>query len=385
MIHRAARWQHLGIFLLVLVTLIMHFSTITQPGEPAFDEQHYVPDAKSIIEGEGTLRGEHPPLAKLFISLGIRIFGDNAFGWRFFSVLFGTASLVLFYLICRQLSLSQRVTLLATSLLAFENLTFIQASVAMLDVYSLTFMLLSFLLYLKGRYLVSGMSVGLATLAKLSGGAAVLVIALHWLVTRRKILQGLVFSVAALASFFLLMPLFDLVVFRHLVSPFARLRTMIDLTGSLTFADTTTGIPSRPWEWIIGPPQSVDYWYTPRYVGEISFTIWALIIPAMLYAALRAVKGVAFSWFVLCWFAGTYLVWIPLNLITDRLTFVFYFYPTVGAISIALALGLSDLWDRWRGKGRGWLRRIMPAAALGFVLLHLVLFFVLHFPLTSIV
>jgi hypothetical protein len=209
------------------------------------------------------------------------------------------------------------------------------------------------------------------------------VIALHWLVTRRRLLQGFVFSVAALASFFLLMPLLDLVVFRQLVSPFARLRTMSDLTGRLTFADTPTGIASRPWEWIIGPPQSVDYWYTPRYVGEISFTIWILIIPAMVYAALRAVKGVAFNWFVLCWFAGTYLVWIPLNLITDRLTFVFYFYPTVGAICIALALGLSDLWNRWWGAGGGKLKWIMPLAAVGFVLLHLVLFFVLHFPLTS--
>jgi len=41
-----------------------------------FDEQHYVPDARSILAGNGTQRLEHPPLAKLFIAAGIAIFGD---------------------------------------------------------------------------------------------------------------------------------------------------------------------------------------------------------------------------------------------------------------------------------------------------------------------
>ena len=42
---------------------------------------------------------------------------------------------------------------LATFLLSLENLSFVQASIAMLDVYSLAFMLLPFWLYLKGRIL----------------------------------------------------------------------------------------------------------------------------------------------------------------------------------------------------------------------------------------
>ena len=56
---RLYRWQYLGLCLLVLITLIMHFSVIMRPAEANFDEQHYVPDAQSIIAGEGTLREEH--------------------------------------------------------------------------------------------------------------------------------------------------------------------------------------------------------------------------------------------------------------------------------------------------------------------------------------
>ena len=33
------------------------------------------------------------------------IFGDNPLGWRFFSVILGAISIVLFYLICRNLSM----------------------------------------------------------------------------------------------------------------------------------------------------------------------------------------------------------------------------------------------------------------------------------------
>ena len=130
---RPWRWQHLGILLLVLITLALHFSIIMQPDVPTFDEEHYVPDARSILSGGGTLHPVHPPLSKLIIALGMLMFGDNPFGWRFFPVLMGTLSVVLFYLICRQLGASQRTTLLATFLLTFENLNFVQGGVAMLD------------------------------------------------------------------------------------------------------------------------------------------------------------------------------------------------------------------------------------------------------------
>ena len=70
------------------------------------------------------LRPEHPPLGKLIIVAGIEIFGDNPWGWRFFPILFGTASIVLFYFLCRRLDMSRNASNIATFLLAFENMTF---------------------------------------------------------------------------------------------------------------------------------------------------------------------------------------------------------------------------------------------------------------------
>ena len=102
-LNQARSWRWFGLFLLLLITLILHFSIIMQPNELVFDENHYVTEARSIIAGEGVLYPQHPPLGKLLIVFGIRLLGDNPLGWRFFSVLFGTVCIALFYFICDRL------------------------------------------------------------------------------------------------------------------------------------------------------------------------------------------------------------------------------------------------------------------------------------------
>lgn len=368
------RWQYLGLFLLVLITLILHFSIIMQPGELVFDEQYYVNDARSIIQGEDTLRPEHPPLGKLFIVSGILLFGDNPLGWRFFSVIFGVLGIVLLYLICRKLAMPKGTSLLATSLLALENLSFVQVSVAMLDVYSLAFILGAFLLYLKGGYLLSGISVGLSALVKLTGGLALPAIMLHWFFTGRvRPWRFLRLVLLAPVSFLLFMPPFDFMTGGQLIDPIGRIKYMLVSSSSLTFANFTHVAASRPWEWILRP-EVMFYWYDPQYIAAISPTIWALIIPSVLYMIFRAVKGNGASLFGLAWFASTYLIWIPVSFIIDRVSYPFYFYPTVGAICIGIGLGLSQLLEAWKIKRSGKFRKVVILIVSGYLLLHVVIF-----------
>ncbi len=382
LLHRLSKWEYTGLCLLVIVILVVHFSFIMQPTELVFDEQHYVTEARSILQGGDDLIWEHPPLGKLFIVFGMFLFGDNPVGWRFFSILFGAIGIVLFYLVCRRLDISKRASFLATFLLAIDNLSFIQASIAMLDVYSLTFMLLSFWLYLKGRYLLSGVSVGLSALAKLSGVLALPVILLHWLLTKRAgPIQFVVSMLSAYASFLLLMPLFDFVVSRQLLNPIGRIYTMLTMGSNLTFANVTASNASRPWDWILRP-EIMSYWYEPHYIGAISFTIWALIIPAVFYMAFRAAKGSSAGLFGVSWFVSTYLFWIPVSLITDRISYLYYFYPTVGAICIGLGLGLSRLLGVWETRREGKLRWVAMLTASGYLLLHVGVFVILS-PLST--
>jgi dolichyl-phosphate-mannose--protein O-mannosyl transferase len=375
------KWEYTWLCLLVIITLALHISIINQPNTLVFDEQHYVKDARTILEKHTTERIEHPPLGKLMITGGIAIFGDNPIGWRFFPVAFGTLNIVLFYLICRQLKMSRKASYLATFLLALDNLSFVQASIAMLDVFSVTFMLLSFWLYLRRSYPLSAVAVALATLAKLTGVLAILPILLHWLIARRERWVNFAASMAlAPLSFLLLLPAFDFIIYRRLTDFITGIRTMLSQSASLTFANVSHPALSRPWEWIIFPQKAVmSYWYQPHYVGAISFTIWALIIPTVIYMTVKAVKRRSDAGlFGILWFAGTYLVWIPISLVTNRVSFVYYFYPTVGAICLGLGMGLSRLIDFWRTRQTGKLRRaaiIIPAVYLA---LHLLVFVALY-------
>ncbi len=377
-LHRLVSWQYSGLCLLVIAILVMHFSTIMHPGEFIFDEKFYITDARHILAGEGSARIEHPPLGTLFIAFGIFLFGDNPFGWRFFSVLLGAVCTVLFYLVCRQLNMSRESSFLATFLLSLENMSFVQAGIAMLDVYSLAFALCSFWLYLKGKYLASGVSIGLSALAKLNGALALPVIILHWLLTGRVHAKKFIASMLlAPASFLLLMPLFNFIIWHRFLNPVEQTGTMLKVTGLSTFA--TSSCPemlSRPWDWILRP-EILTYWIDPHYICMISPSIWVLIIPVVLYLIFRAIKGSNAAIFSLSWFIGTYLIWIPASLITGRISYVYYFYPAIGSICLGLALGLSRLSDTGSTGQTGKLRKAARLVMPCYLLLHLAAFAIL--------
>ncbi len=372
-----SKWEYTGVVLLVLVVLALHLAIILHPPDLVFDEQYYVPSAQYILQGLGTDRVDHPPLGQLFIASGLWVFGDNPFGWRFFSVIFGIIGLVFFYLICRQLDISRKYAYLATFLLAFENLSFIQSGVAMLDVFSLTFMMASLWFYLRNRYAYSGVMAGLAALSKLTGALVVLIIILHWLIINRKRpLSFLALVVLAPATFFLLLPLLDFAVWHQWFNPFHQVATMLDINASATFANNASVMLSRPWEWLLRPV-ILTYWEEPHYLAMISPPVWALIIPSVLFLIYRAIKAHSASIFALVWFIGAYLVWIPISIITDRTSYIYYFYPAVGAVCIGLSSMVSNL-DSYAGNlpGRRY-RRVLDMVLPVYLLICLGAFVIL--------
>ncbi len=377
---RLYKREYFWLCLIVLATLAMHFIIISNPSELILDEQHYVPDARSISANHTTDRQEHPPLGKLVILGGMELFGDNPWGWRIFPILFGTASIILFYFLCRKLGISRDGASIAVFLFAFENLTFVQACVAMLDVFYLTFMMAAFLLYACRRYITAGIAIGLSGLAKLNGAMAGPVIFLHWIFTRRA--RSWWFF---LAAFFAIITFVEAMIpldyaisrqFASLADPLHRIQTMLSLSGSLTFANVDHPSEARPWEWLISY-KPMAYWIMPHYTAAISFTIWALAIPAFGYLIFKAVRKNEAGLFGACWFAGTFLMMVALSLLTDRVSYVFYFYPVTGAVCIGVALFLGDLLgifrDHWFGKKR-W---VALSVVILVLFLHLASFFIL--------
>ncbi len=112
---------------------------LTIPSAPFFDEIHYLPPALAYLEGTRFLNPEHPPFGKLLIAGGIGLFGDTPFGWRIASSLAGSVTLfagmrAMWFATCHRFA-----TLAYGLLLATGFLLFVQARIAMLDIFMLAF------------------------------------------------------------------------------------------------------------------------------------------------------------------------------------------------------------------------------------------------------
>jgi len=140
-----------------------------------FDEIYYAKNAYSLISSGVELDQQggsefvvHPPFGKWLIGIGIKLFGNNEFGWRSSSALFGSASVLLIYLIAKRLFKSEFLALSAALLMAVDGLSLVMSRVALLDIFLMFFILLTFYFLLKENYWLSGVAIGLGLSTKWS-------------------------------------------------------------------------------------------------------------------------------------------------------------------------------------------------------------------------
>ena len=110
-----------------------------------FDEIYHARTAYEMIEGIYCYENTHPPLGKFFISLGIRAFGMNPFGWRIVGVLFGIGMLPFIYCFGKRLFRNKTWAAgAATFLFAFDFMHFTQTRISTIDVYGTFFIIAMF-------------------------------------------------------------------------------------------------------------------------------------------------------------------------------------------------------------------------------------------------
>ena len=118
---------------IVAAFFVLGLCRIGIPTKTMFDEIHYVPAARRLIELTRRLNPEHPLLGKEMIAIGIRLFGDNTFGWRFPNLVLGSVGLFAGARAMWWASGSRRVSLLFAFLIATDFIWFILSRIAMLD------------------------------------------------------------------------------------------------------------------------------------------------------------------------------------------------------------------------------------------------------------
>lgn len=118
--------------------------------EMYFDEVYHARTAYEHIHHIAPYEITHPPLGKIFLGIGIQIFGMNPFGWRFMGTLFGVILLPLMYLLAKRMFKKTLFAFIPTFLFAVDFMHFSQTRIATIDSYSLFFVMLMY--YFMYRY-----------------------------------------------------------------------------------------------------------------------------------------------------------------------------------------------------------------------------------------
>jgi Gpi18-like mannosyltransferase len=173
----AWRWHEVA-FLLVLtaVSLGLRMHDLAQPTDLVFDEVYFVEQGRDYLQGKDFM-DPHPPIAKLTIGLGIKLFGDTPTGWRLMNSFVGTALVPLMYLLGRVLFRRRLAAAFAALFVAFDGLCLVDSRIAVIDIHYVTWGIAGYvsMLYMvrkqeferTWRLLLTGALMGLSVAAKL--------------------------------------------------------------------------------------------------------------------------------------------------------------------------------------------------------------------------
>lgn len=109
-----------------------------------FDEIYFPRTAYENINGMSVYETTHPPLGKLFIALGIKLFGMNPFGWRCVGTFFGVLLVPIMYLFALKIFKKRLMAFTAAFLIMFDFMRFAQTRLATIDTYSVLFVMLMY-------------------------------------------------------------------------------------------------------------------------------------------------------------------------------------------------------------------------------------------------
>ncbi len=380
------RWLRLGVDarfvlgLLLFASLLCRLVNINTPGGPTgyvFDEKYYV-NAARVILGIPVPAGdpygaeavgmdpnhEHPPLGKVMIAASMRVFGNTPFGWRFPSILMGMLCILLLYGIVRAASGDEWLGVLAATIFSLDNLVLVHSRIATLDIFLVGFFLLGAWAMLRGWPLLAGMAMGLATLVKLTGIYGLLALLFfqagmafwEWQRTRtwpRISLQTVGWLVAGFVPMLLIgLWMLDLAVTPY-HNPLDHLQFMTHYGFSLSRPGGPANQESYPWQWLINDVQETYFYVNikvtitgqaPLVYPDIAFrgAMNPIILGAFpmgfAYSLWRAwrLKDKLSLW-VVAWVAGVYLPFYPLSMGEHRISYLFYFLPTLPAVAVSLA------------------------------------------------
>ena len=359
---------------------VLLFVRLGVPSTPYFDETHYVPAARALLEGNSYPNREHPMLGKELIAAGIAIFGDRSFGWRIFPALFGVLTLFAAMRALWFASLSRIAVLCYGVLLATGFHLFIHARIAMLDIFMVSFCTIAAWQFAaavrepemgRRRLALTGIAIGLAMASKWNAIPLAVLPGLAFLLARVRAtgwraawtFRGAPVPGISLGEAALWLGVVPLIVYWLTFAPvyasgypglaeygFIGLqREMLELQGNV--------LKPHPYQsnwpdWLLNI-RAIWYLYEPidgaqRGVLLIGNPLTMLLgLPALLWAAWVALKERRVDALaVLLIFLASFGLWLFAN---KPVQFYYHYFLPSCALLAALALMVDRLWEQdWR-------------------------------------
>lgn len=332
--------QKLVLLAIFVLAVFLRLFQLHLPDQLNFDEAHYVPAAKILvgiephpglkqwhqtptIEKSPDINFSHPPFGKFLIGAGILWHGDNPFGHRIMSSIFGILSVFLFFLTARLLTNEFSFVALATFLFSVEFLQIIQSRIAMLDIFMLFWIQLAFLgnilwtFYPQHRRLgfaLTALGTGLGFATKVPAGTAGLsALLVLWFCSPFSWREKLKQSLSLFAVSILVYGLWYFYYASYDYTFWEWIRFHYDVAKKVGGPLAAHPFASHPAQWILN---SKPVWYYFKQIEEYRYGIigmsnpglWFFAIPAMatLWAGARSGSDLK-SRFLIIWLLSGYI------------------------------------------------------------------------------
>lgn len=258
-------------------------------------------------------------------------------------------SILAFYRLTFVLTASERVGLLAAFLFSFDNLFYLHSRIAMLDIYVVAFMIIGFYMFFVGRRTLAALFTALSALSKIVGIMGFVALCVFELLKPlgNRSLKARLDSVERLALDFFIIFLGLLSILDYVsggfVDPLDHLYIMYAQLKSIN-RPYLEGFESYPWQWLINEVK-IPYFVsgTLAFIGALNPAVIFLTVPSMMYLAYRFwMRKDQASLLALVWFIFTFVPFILIFAIWNRITYIFYFLISLPSVCLAISCAIHD-------------------------------------------
>ena len=368
--------------LILLSTTLLRLYNLGYPNKYVFDEVYHAFTAKEYLKGSKeawewwtkpppgvAYEWTHPPLAKeIMVASMYLLHSQDAWTWRLPGVLLGILSTYLVYLLGLKLLKNQTASLVAAFAFSIDGLNFVQSRVGMNDIYHVTFMLASLLLFFNKRFIFAAIFLGLSLSSKWA--AVYLFLMIFILLIKDRQFKKMPFFIFIPILIYLIsyIPFF---LFGHNLNQFVQLQQQ--MWWYHTGLKATHGYSSPWWSW---PLNLYPVWYFVDYqkttmanifTAGNSIVFWSGSV-ALLLTCWEVFKKKSFN--LLLIILGFLAFWLPWAF-SPRIMFLYHFSPSVPFLTLSLGHQLSrQLYDK---EGRKLIIILLILMVLNFVLFYPIL------------